>query len=197
MIVRSLLFHGPGRPLEMVHSPVPEPTGGELRVRVTACTLCRSDLHTHSGRRIVATPSVLGHEVVGRVEAFGHRATRVDASGAPVTIGDRVTWAVVASCGKCFCCSEELPQKCEHPYKYGHERVTTTRAFGGGLADVVVLVPGTAWYRVPDEVPDRVAAPASCATATAAGLLRQSGPIAGRSVLVLGAGVLGVTLCRA
>jgi alcohol dehydrogenase len=48
---------------------------------------------------------------------------------------------------------------------------------------------------VPDEVPDRVAAPASCATATVAALLRAGGPVAGRSVVVLGAGVLGVTAC--
>jgi alcohol dehydrogenase len=63
------------------------------------------------------------------------------------------------------------------------------------LADCVVLVPGTVFFRVPDAVPDLVAAPASCATATVAALLRQGGPIAGRTVLVLGAGVLGVTAC--
>jgi alcohol dehydrogenase len=66
---------------------------------------------------------------------------------------------------------------------------------GGGLADSVVLVPGTYWLRIPDEVPDLVAAPANCATATVAGLLRHGGPLAGRTVLILGAGVLGVTAC--
>jgi alcohol dehydrogenase len=58
-----------------------------------------------------------------------------------------------------------------------------------------VLVPGTVCFRVPDGVADPVAAPASCATATAAALLRHGGPVAGRAVLVLGAGVLGVTAC--
>jgi threonine dehydrogenase-like Zn-dependent dehydrogenase len=59
----------------------------------------------------------------------------------------------------------------------------------------VVLAPNTAWFVVPDEIPDRVAAPANCATATVAGLLRSAGPVRDRTVLVLGAGVLGVTAC--
>jgi len=90
---------------------------------------------------------------------------------------------------------DDLPQKCERPFKYGHQRVSTERPLGGGLADFIVLVPGTVWLRVPDEVDDLVAAPANCATATVAALLRNSGPIAGRNVLLLGAGVLGVTAC--
>jgi alcohol dehydrogenase len=192
---RAVLFHGPGRALELVRCAVPEPRGAEVLVRVSCCTLCRSDLHTHAGRRTVPTPTVLGHEVVGRIEAFGPAASRVDARGVPAAVGSRVTWAVAVGCGQCFFCAEDLPQKCERPYKYGHERVTLERPVGGGLADHVVLVSGTAWLRVPEDVPDRVAAPANCATATVAALLRHGGPVAGRSVLVLGAGVLGVTAC--
>jgi alcohol dehydrogenase len=192
---RALLFHGPGRPFELADFPVPEARGEEVLVRITCCTLCRSDLHTHAGLRSEPTPTVLGHEIVGRIEAFGLRAARTDALGASVYPGDRVTWAVGVGCGNCFYCAEDLPQKCERLYKYGHMRAEAPCPGGGGLADHVVLVPGTAWFRVPDELPDRVAAPASCATATVAALLRCAGPIAGRAVLVLGAGVLGVTAC--
>jgi putative phosphonate catabolism associated alcohol dehydrogenase len=194
-MVRSMRFHGAGQPLELVTLPVPELRDSEILVRMTACTLCRSDLHTHAGRRTEATPTVLGHEIVGRIEAFGPTVARADAAGVTANVGDRVTWAVVASCGKCFYCTAGLPQKCECSYKYGHERVTKERPLGGGLSDVVVLVPGTAWLRVPDEIPDQAAAPANCATATAAGLLRHAGAVAGQHVLVLGAGFLGVTLC--
>jgi putative phosphonate catabolism associated alcohol dehydrogenase len=194
-MTRAVLFHGPGRPLELVRSPVPRPCGAEVLVRVGCATLCRSDLHTHAGRRDEPTPTVLGHEIVGRVEEFGPAAPRVDAAGRTVTVGDRITWAVAVGCGHCFFCAEDLPQKCERPYKYGHERVSPERPVGGGLAEHVLLVPGTAWLRVPDEVPDAVAAPANCATATVAALLRYAGPVAGRAVLVLGAGVLGVTAC--
>jgi alcohol dehydrogenase len=190
---RAVVFTGVGQPLELVRFPTPEPRGAELLVRVTCCTLCRSDLHTHAGRRTEPTPTVLGHEIVGRIEAFGPAAPRHDAAGAPVTVGNRITWAVAVGCGSCFFCAEDLPQKCERPYKYGHQRVTSGHPTGGGMADVIVLAPGTFWLRVPDEVPDHVAAPANCATATVAALLRYGGPVAGRSVVVLGAGVLGVT----
>jgi alcohol dehydrogenase len=192
---RAVLFHGPGRALELVRCSVPEPRSAEVLVRVTCCTLCRSDLHTHAGRRAEPTPTVLGHEIVGRIEAFGPQAARVDAQGEAVVVGDRVTWAVVVGCGQCFFCAEDLPQKCERLYKYGHVRATPERPTGGGLADYILLIPGTAWLRVPDEVPDKVAAPASCATATVAALLRSAGPVAGRTVLILGAGMLGVTAC--
>ncbi len=62
------------------------------------------------------------------------------------------------------------------------------------MADFVLLAPGTAIYRVPDAISDAVAASANCAMATASGLIRSSGGVAGRSVLVLGAGVLGLSV---
>jgi alcohol dehydrogenase len=191
----AVLFTGPGQPLALVQFPVPQPRGGEILVRVQCCTLCRSDLHTHAGRRIESTPTILGHEIVGRIEAFGSEARPDDADGTPVAVGDRVTWAVVAGCGSCFFCTEDIPQKCELPYKYGHQRASREHPMGGGLSEFIILVPRTFWLRVPDEVSDYVAAPANCATATVAALLRQSGPVEERSVLVLGAGVLGVTAC--
>jgi alcohol dehydrogenase len=194
-MARAALFSGPGRPLELVRFPTPEPLGAEVLIRVTCCTLCRSDLHTHAGRRAEPTPTVLGHEIVGRIEAFGPDARRTDYRGEPASVGTRVSWAIAVGCGRCFFCADDLPQKCERPYKYGHVRTAPDRPLGGGLAEYVVLAPGTAWFRVPDEIPDRVAAPANCATATVAALLRHAGPVAGRNVLVLGAGVLGVTAC--
>src|SRR5206468_3497695 len=121
---------------------------------------CRSDLHTHAGRRPAPTPSVLGHEVVGRIESFGPSASRKDFRGGPASVGGRVSWTVTACCGRCFFCSEQLPQKCERLFKYGHERVSRERPFAGGLAECVLLEPGTAWLRIPDEMPDAVAAPA-------------------------------------
>lgn len=192
---RAVVFHEPGEPLEVEHYTTPEPRGAEVLVRTTVCALCRSDLHTHAGRRDAPTPTVLGHEIIGRIEAFGPDAARRDANGLEATVGDRVTWALAVGCGRCFYCADDLPQKCEVLFKYGHATRTAERPLSGGLADHVVLVPGTVWFRVPDEVPDRVAVSANCATATVAGLLRHAGPIAGRTVLVLGAGVLGVTAC--
>jgi putative phosphonate catabolism associated alcohol dehydrogenase len=195
-MTRAILFHAAGEPLKERSVRAPELRCGEVLVRVTCCTLCRSDLHTHAGRRTEPTPAVLGHEIVGRVEALGPDAPRTDGTGAAVEIGARVTWAVGAGCGACFFCRDaDLPQKCERLFKYGHARATDERPLAGGLAERVVLVPNTALFRVPDELPDAVAAQANCATATAAAVVRAAGSLEGRAVLVFGAGVLGLTAC--
>nr|WP_303652701.1 zinc-binding dehydrogenase [Paludisphaera mucosa] len=177
----------------MTSWPRPDPVGGEILVEVVACTLCGSDLHSIHGRRPTPTPSVLGHEILGRIAAFGPEAGRDDAAGRPMAAGERVTWAVVASCGACLPCRRGLPQKCESGFKYGHEPLRPGRELSGGLADHCLLVPGTAIFRIPDGLSDAAACPASCATATVAAALEAAGPIEGRSVLVVGAGMLGVT----
>src|SRR5262249_30046394 len=105
----ALFFHGPGTPLEPVRFAAPQPRGAELVVRVSYCTLCRSDLHTYAGRRSQPTPTVLGHEIVGRIETFGPEAARHDARGTAVNVGDRVSWALAVGCGQCFFCAEDLP----------------------------------------------------------------------------------------
>jgi alcohol dehydrogenase len=191
----AAVFTGPGRPLELRTFPLLPPKGGEVLVRVTGCTLCGSDLHTYEGRRAAPTPSVLGHEIVGVVEALGPAAPRHDLAGAELRPGDRITWSVCASCGRCFYCDRELPQKCEQLFKYGHEQLRDGAELSGGLADHCLLVPGSAILRLPDELNDEVACPASCATATVAAALRSAGPVAGRTVLVQGAGLLGLTAC--
>ena len=191
---RAMVFEAPGKPMAEVVYARPEPAEGEVLVRVSCCTLCRSDLHTHAGRRREATPTVLGHEVVGRIEALGRGVGRRDARGEGVREGDRVTWAIAVGCGGCFYCLDGLPQKCERARKYGHERVSLDRPLSGGLSDWVALAPGTAWFRLPDSIPDELGASANCATATAAAVVRASGGVAGLRVLVLGAGVLGLTV---
>src|ERR1700752_3546878 len=108
-MARGVLFHGPGRPFELTRLDVPRPRGAEILVRMVCCTLCRSDLHTHAGRRPGPTPVVLGHGVVGRGEARAPGAPRCDARRAPLAVGDRITWTVTASCGRCFFCGDGLP----------------------------------------------------------------------------------------
>jgi putative phosphonate catabolism associated alcohol dehydrogenase len=193
MIASAAVFRGVGLPFDHVKWPLPRPRGMEVLVEVIACTLCGSDLHSIHGRRSVPVPTILGHEILGRAVDFGSEASRVDAADQPLGVGDRVTWGIVASCGACFYCRRDLSQKCEHGFKYGHEPLRPGRELSGGLADHCLLVPGTSIFRVPEGLPDAVACPSSCATATVAAALEAAGPIAGRSVLVLGAGMLGVT----
>jgi alcohol dehydrogenase len=188
-----LVFLGPGLPLDLREFATPEPEGSEVMVEVVACTLCGSDLHTIQGRRNEPTPTVLGHEILGRITAFGPTAARQDAGGSPLEIGDRVTWAIVASCGDCFYCRRLLPQKCEHRVKYGHEPLGDRRDLTGGLAEHCLLAPGSAIFRVPEGLSDEAACPSNCSTATVASAIEASGDLLGRSVLILGSGMLGVS----
>ncbi|WP_165253010.1 alcohol dehydrogenase catalytic domain-containing protein [Paludisphaera soli] len=193
MNATAAVFQGVGRPFDIAIRPLHRPAGGEVLVEVVACTLCGSDLHSIHGRRSVPTPSVLGHEIIGRILDFGPDAGRLDAAGLTLASGDRVTWAIVASCGGCISCRRGLPQKCERGFKYGHEPMSPGRELSGGLADHCLLVPGTAIFRVPDGLSDATACPASCATATVAAAIEAAGPLEGRKVLVIGTGMLGVT----
>ena len=170
------------------------PTAGEREaiVRIDCCTVCGSDLHTITGARTEPVPSILGHEIVGVVTEIGDPPL-CDIRGRPLEPGNRVTWSICVSCGACDRCRGGLPQKCRQLLKYGHERALGRAALSGGMAEFILLRPGTAVVRVDRGIPDEVLCPASCATATVAAACRTAGPLNGRRVLIFGAGMLGLT----
>ena len=190
---KALLFDGPGLPLRLVEQPFPAPLEGEVVVRVEAATLCGSDLHTINGKRKVETPTVLGHETIGRIEAIGPGPIPRLQDGTLAAIGDRITWAVVANCGGCRYCDSDLPQKCEKAIKYGHEPLVGRRMWTGGLATWNLLAPGTTLVKLPESLPASLATPSSCATATVMAGFEALGPIDNKNLLITGAGMLGLT----
>jgi putative phosphonate catabolism associated alcohol dehydrogenase len=192
---RALVFAGPEVPLRLEEFESRSPRGREVLVRVRCCTLCGSDLHTWTGRRSTPLPTILGHEILGQIADLGPEAPSADLSGRPLRVGDRITWTVAASCGACFFCEHDLPQKCEHLFKYGHEAIVPDHPLSGGLAEFCLLAPGTGIVRLPDDLPDLIACPASCATATVVAALRNVGGVRDRTVLIQGAGMLGLTAC--
>ena len=195
MSATAMVFHGAGQPLQPTRFPKPSLGTGEAWVRVRLCTLCGSDLHTITGRRTEPTPCVLGHEIVGEIEEIGPGGT-TDVRGEPVRMGDRVVWSVAVSCGVCFFCTHELPQKCVSLAKYGHLRAEPGRGPFGGLSTHCHLLRGTTIVKVPETLPDAIAAPAMCATATVMAAFRVGGTVASDGViLVVGLGLLGLTAC--
>jgi alcohol dehydrogenase len=175
--------------------PVADPEQREILVRVLGCTLCGSDVHTYTGRRSTPLPTILGHEILGRIEAFGPTAVRRDARDRLLRAGDRVTWSLVASCGECFYCRRGLPQKCLNAVKYGHEPLQANARLRGGLADYCLLAPGTTVVRLEESLSDEAACPANCGTATMVAAIEAAGDLGGRCAVVLGAGLLGLTAC--
>lgn len=172
--------------------PLPEPGDGEVLVRVRLATVCGSDRHTVKGRRSQPCPSVLGHEAVGTVESVGSSGA-ADVDGSPLVRGQRVIWSVTVPCRRCDRCLAGFTAKCRRLRKAGHEALDSGWALSGSYAEHVLLPAGTPVAVVPDEVPDAVAAPAACATATVMAVVERAGPLAGRRVGVLGAGMLGLT----
>ncbi len=161
----AAVFEAPNTPMRLARVPVPRdlPPGAVL-CRVRLSTICGSDLHTTSGRRIEPAPSILGHESVGEVVALGEGARY--RSGEPLHLGDRVSWTIMASCGACSFCSRALPQKCVYLKKYGHLPMTVWPGLTGGYAEYIYLFPGTGIFAAPPDLDDAVVAPANCALAT-------------------------------
>lgn len=189
----AAVFTGQGKPLEIRPFDLPELKAGEVLVRVTCCTVCGSDLHTYEGRRATPIPTILGHEILGEVAGLPTGPSVCDLTGQPLAPGDRITWSIAANCGDCFYCGHDLPAKCEQLFKYGHEAIDPIHPLSGGLAEYCHLAPGTAMVRVPEQLPDRVACPANCATATVAAALRVGGGCRDEVVLIQGAGMLGLS----
>lgn len=139
-----------GRPLALVDRPVPEPGPGEVRLRVSTCGVCRTDLHVAEGDLPVRRPGVVpGHEVVGVVDARGPGSERF-------VLGERVGIAWLRhTCGTCRFCRRGDENLCLTPRFTGWDD-------DGGYAEHAV-VPEAYAYALPDAFDDLTAAPLLCA----------------------------------
>ncbi len=187
---RAAVWRGAGH-IAVESIPMPLLAAGEVLVRVRLATVCGSDRHTVSGRRSQPCPSILGHETVGEVIEIGAGGARA-VDGRPLRIGHRVIWSVTLPCGGCDRCRAGLTAKCRSVRKTGHEALDSGWTLSGGYAQHVLLPKGLAIAIVDDELPDTVAAPAACATATVMAVIERAGPLSGRRVTVIGAGMLGL-----
>jgi propanol-preferring alcohol dehydrogenase len=137
-------------PLELVDVPLPRPEPGQVRLAVTVCGVCRTDLHVAEGDLPVHRQRVVpGHEVVGRVAELGDGATRF-------AVGDRVGAAWLAgTCGTCRFCRRGDENLCP-------SAVFTGWDLDGGYAESV-LVDERFAYALPPGLDDERAAPLLCA----------------------------------
>ena len=163
--MRALRITRAGAPLALEEIPQPEPGPGELRVRVVACGVCRTDLHLLDGELPGASePIVPGHQIVGRVDSVGAGVREF----AP---GDRVgvPW-LGATCGVCRFCTSDRENLCDQPVFTGCHR-------DGGFAEFAVA-DARFCLRLPPEVDDVAAAPLLCAGAIGYRCLRMAGDAA-------------------
>ena len=114
--MRAMTLLAIGQPLVLEHRPDPRPGAGEVRVRVEACAVCRTDLHVVDGDLAVRCPVVPGHEIVGIVDVVGEGVI------APA-VGQRVgiPWLGHA-CGTCAFCIAGDENLCDRPGFTGYTR---------------------------------------------------------------------------
>ena len=137
-------------PLGFGDRPEPEPAAGEIRVRVSVCGVCRTDLHLAEGDLPTHRPDTIpGHEIVGIVDRLGPGATRF-----PVGARVGIAW-LRHTCGTCRFCKRGSENLCLAPRFTGWDD-------DGGFAELAVVDENYA-YALPDAFDDESAAPLLCA----------------------------------
>ncbi len=148
----TLVENGPieESPLTFTEVDAPEPGESEIRIKVKACGICRTDLHVIEGEiPLVKSPITPGHQIVGIVEKIGESATRFK-------INDRVGIAWLRyTCGECKYCREGNENLCESSLYTGYYE-------DGGFAEYAI-VPEDFAYAIPDVFDDKAATPLLCA----------------------------------
>jgi propanol-preferring alcohol dehydrogenase len=162
-------------PLELGDWPAPLPARGEILIRVAACGVCHTELDEIEGRTPpVRLPMILGHQVVGRVEALGESAARFP-------IGSRVGVAwIFSACGACSFCRRGEENLCKQFRATGRDAL-------GGYAELM-SVPEAFAFAIPDVFSDAEAAPLLCAGAIGLRSLRLTGLQNGRNLGLTGFG---------
>jgi L-gulonate 5-dehydrogenase len=162
-------------------APPAEPGPGEIAMRVARAGICGSDLHIlHGSNPFAVYPRIIGHEFAGTVEALG-------AGVSGLAVGDRVVADPVVACGRCHPCRIGRPNVCAHLQVFGVHR-------DGGFRSALVL-PAANAVKLPAALPLSVAAMAE-PFAVAANVLERTGCDADDSVLVYGAGTVGLTVLQ-
>jgi propanol-preferring alcohol dehydrogenase len=151
----------PGTPLVLEERPDPVPGAGEIVLRVSACGVCRTDLHVVDGELARRGPIIPGHEIVGRVQALG-----VGVEG--IAIGERVgvPW-LGRTCGVCLYCRTQRENLCDDPLFTGYTR-------DGGFA-THALADARFCFALP-EGDDAALAPLLCAGLIGWRALKAAGP---------------------
>lgn len=184
--MRAVVLEAPGPveggPVRLVERPDPRPGPGQVVIEVTACGVCRSNLHMIEGDWVshgvpAFVPIVPGHEVVGRVAEVGDGVEWLRP-------GDRVgVQPLWSTCGRCRYCLSGREQLCP-------AKEITGESVDGGYAQRMLATAAHA-HPVPDGLDDVEAAPLFCPGVTAYNAVGKAGLRPGTSVAVFGIGGVG------
>jgi alcohol dehydrogenase, propanol-preferring len=165
-------------PLELRELPMPEPREREVLVRISACAICRTDLHVVEGELPPKKSNIIpGHQVVGIIERLGGGAKKYR-PGARVGIA----W-LHKTCGRCPYCRSGRENLCDFPDFTGYTVDGGYAQYALGHEDFV--------YPIPDGFADLQAAPLLCAGIIGFRCLRMSGVARGGNLGIYGFGAAG------
>lgn len=201
--MRAAILEEPGRPLVIRDDvEIVAPGPGHVRVRVTHCGVCHSDLSIVDGVFPSPLPVILGHEAAGIVETVG-----ADVAG--LAPGDPVVLTPVAPCGTCYWCVRGEPGVCvnaaaitTNSFPDGSTGLSrggavVYRGVGLGAFAERVVVPATGAVKIPAGVPLEVACVIGCAVQTGVGAVVNTARVEpGATVLVLGLGGVGLSIVQ-
>jgi Zn-dependent alcohol dehydrogenase len=203
-VTRAAVLHGLDQPFTVRDDvEVEPPRAGEIKVRVAACGVCRSDLSMQDGTMPVPMPVVLGHEASAVVEEVGHGVTDL----AP---GDHVVVSWVPQCGVCFFCQRGQPQLCQASDAVllagglldGSPRLRLDDAplfqmCGTGMFSEETVISACSAVKVPADLPLDVAALLGCAVLTGVGAALNTATITAEdTVAVVGCGGVGLNVVQ-
>ena len=160
--MRAMVLESPKQPLMLRDLPAPVAGPGQILVRVTACAVCRTDLHVMDGELPEPkVPLILGHEIVGRVEKLGEGVSGFQ-------VGERVGIPWLGwTCGECEFCTSERENLCPRAKFTGY-------TLDGGYAELTVA-DARFCFRVPEVGDDAATAPLMCAGLIGYRSLRKAG----------------------
>ena len=148
--MQAMMLEAPGQQLKPAELKVPEPGPNQVLLKVAACGVCRTDLHIVDGELMEPKlPLVLGHEIVGRIEAMGEG---VEGFAIGMRVG--VPW-LGSTCGTCFYCRSGHENLCDRARFTGYQ-------IDGGYASHA-LADARYAFHLPDGYSDAEAAPLLCA----------------------------------
>ena len=176
--MRAMVLNGPNQPFEKVQRPDPAAGPGEAVARVVTCGSGLTIQHAKAGRRKIAFPRIIGHEITGEIVEVGAGVTSLKP-------GDPVTAYFYLNCGHCRYCLSQLEPLCSN----GGGQVGLN--CDGGYAEYIKL-PAHIFIRLPDGL-DWKKHPAEIgvvtdALATPYKVLRRARVKSGETVAVIGAG---------
>lgn len=177
--MQAVRYLGPKRNFELRAVAIPPPARGQVRVKITACGVCRTELHLRDGLLDLGRRDfTVGHEIAGTIDAVGEDV-------APSRIGQRVVVYYYEGCGDCRYCREGDEQLC--PVPKSQPGFTSD----GGYAEYIV-VRARNCVPVPAQIPLEKAAPLGCAGSTAVHAGKLARLVPGEWAVIHGFGGVGM-----